>query len=155
MQVAVGGKSSIVFPSQGFFFFNFNFSVFFYWIFFICIPNVISFPGFLSINPHPIPPHSSFIRVFPHPSTHPLPPVSLSWYSPTLRHWTLTWPRTSPPIDARQGHPLLHMQLEPWVYPCVLFEWWFSLWELWGFGWLILLFFLWGCKPHQLFQSFL
>ena len=25
------------------------------------------------------------------------------------------------------------MQLEPWVPLCVLFGWWFSLWELWGF----------------------
>jgi len=28
------------------------------------------------------------------------------------------------------------MQLEPWVPPCVLFGWWFSPWELWGF-WLV------------------
>jgi hypothetical protein len=28
------------------------------------------------------------------------------------------------------------MQLEPWVAPCVLFRWWFSLWELWGI-WLV------------------
>jgi hypothetical protein len=25
----------------------------------------------------------------------------------------------------------LHMQLESWVPPCVLFGWWFSPWELW------------------------
>jgi hypothetical protein len=31
-----------------------------------------------------------------------------------------------------QGHPLLHMQLEPWVPPSVLFGWWFSPWELLG-----------------------
>ena len=35
-------------------------------------------------------------------------------------------PMASPPIDARQGHPLLHIQLEPWVPPCVLFGLWFS-----------------------------
>jgi hypothetical protein len=36
-------------------------------------------------------------------------------------------------------------------------DWWFSPWELWGkvSGWLILLFFLWGCKPLQLLQFFL
>jgi hypothetical protein len=28
------------------------------------------------------------------------------------------------------------MQLEPWVPPCVLLGWWFSIWELWGF-WLV------------------
>jgi hypothetical protein len=44
----------------------------------------------------------------------------------------LTRPRASSPIDVQQGHPLLHMQLEPWVPPCVLFGWWFSPWELWG-----------------------
>jgi hypothetical protein len=38
--------------------------------------------------------------------------------------------------DAWQGHPLLHMQLEPWVLSCVLFGWWFIPWELWGY-WLV------------------
>jgi hypothetical protein len=28
------------------------------------------------------------------------------------------------------------MQLEPWVPPCILFGWWFSPWELWGY-WLV------------------
>jgi hypothetical protein len=32
--------------------------------------------------------------------------------------------------------------------------WWFSPWELWEFDWVILLFFLWGCKPLQFLQSF-
>ena len=40
--------------------------------------------------------------------------------------------KASPPIDVQQGHLLLHMKLEPWVPPCVLHGWWFSLWELWG-----------------------
>jgi hypothetical protein len=41
--------------------------------------------------------------------------------------------RTSvfPPTDDWQDHPLLHMQLEPWVPPCVLFGWWFSPWDFW------------------------
>jgi hypothetical protein len=30
------------------------------------------------------------------------------------------------------------MWLEPWVPPCVLFGWWFSSWELWGY-WLVLI----------------
>jgi hypothetical protein len=29
------------------------------------------------------------------------------------------------------------MQLEPWVPPCVLFGWWFSPWEVWGYYWLV------------------
>jgi hypothetical protein len=42
----------------------------------------------------------------------------------------LPWPRASPPIDARQRHPLVHVQLDPWVPPCISFSWWFSPWEL-------------------------
>ena len=62
-------------------------------------------------------------------STHPPTPTSL----PTISlHWSIYWafigPRTSPPIDAWQGHPLLHMQLEP----CVLLGWWLSPWGIWG-----------------------
>jgi hypothetical protein len=42
----------------------------------------------------------------------------------------------SPPIDGRLGHPLLHVQLETQVPPCVFFDWWFSPRELWGY-WLV------------------
>jgi hypothetical protein len=45
-----------------------------------------------------------------------------------LGHQAFT--RASPFIDVPQGHPLIHMQLEPWVCPCVLFGWWFSPWDL-------------------------
>jgi hypothetical protein len=61
-------------------------------------------------------------------------PASCAWHSPILGHRTFTGPRASPPIDDRLGHPLLHMQLEPRVPPCVFFDWWFSpreLWEYW------------------------
>jgi hypothetical protein len=37
-----------------------------------------------------------------------------------LGHRAFTWPRASTLIDAQQGHPLLHMHLEPWLPPCVL-----------------------------------
>jgi hypothetical protein len=47
-----------------------------------------------------------------------------------------TEPRASLPIDVQQGHPLLHMQLEPWVPLCELFGWWFNPREFWGF-WLV------------------
>jgi hypothetical protein len=80
--------------------------------------------------------------------THPSSPASPSWLSPTLRHQTLPGPRASPPIDVRQGHPLLHMQLEPW---------WFNSWELGAgggeSGWFILLFFLWVANPFSSFSS--
>jgi hypothetical protein len=65
--------------------------------------------------------------------THPLtsPPSN----SPTLEHpLRLQGPRASPPIDAWQGHPLLHVQLGPCVPPCVLLGWWLSPWELRGVG---------------------
>ena len=56
----------------------------------------------------------------------------LALASPTLVHRAFTGPRASPSIDDWQGHYLLHMRLEPWVSPCVLFGWWFSPWEFWG-----------------------
>ena len=68
----------------------------------------------------------------------PKTPTSASWscYSPILEHRTFTEPRASPPNDDQLGHPLLHIQLEPWIPPCVLFGWWFSPWDLWGY-WLV------------------
>ena len=59
----------------------------------------------------------------------PPTPTSWPWHSPTLGHRAFIGPRASPPIDDRLGYPLLHMQLEPWVPPCVLFGLWFSAWE--------------------------
>jgi hypothetical protein len=70
----------------------------------------------------PTPPHTpSLLLLLPNPPT--LTP--LFWHSPTLGHRAFSRPRASPPIDAQQGHSLLHMQLEPWVPPCVLFGWWY------------------------------
>ena len=56
----------------------------------------------------------------------------LAWHSPVLGHMIFTRPRASLPIDGRLGHPLLHMQLETPVSPCVFFDWWFSPKELGG-----------------------
>lgn len=63
------------------------------------------------------------VRVLPNPSPTPshLPTLTFLFTGTS----SLTGPRTSP-IDAQQCHPLLHMRLEPWVPPCVLFGWWFS-----------------------------
>ena len=44
--------------------------------------------------------------------------------------------RVSTPIDDWLGHPLLQMQLEPWVLPRVLFGWWFRFWDFWMY-WLV------------------
>jgi hypothetical protein len=61
-------------------------------------------------------------------------PLPLLTNPPTPTYWfwqrTFTGPRASLPIGDQQGHSLLHMQLEPWVPPYVLFGWWFSPWEL-------------------------
>jgi len=102
--------------------------------FFFCLYFYISkgipFPVFPFINSlsHPLPPF--LMRVFPQPSTHPfLPPrpdIPL-----TLGDQALAVSRASAPTGAQQGHPLLHMQQEPWVYRCVHFGCWFSPWELW------------------------
>ena len=70
---------------------------------------------------------------FPRP-THRPTPSSLPWHSPTVGHWAFPGPRASPFVDVWKGHPLLHMQLEPWDSPCVLFGWWFTSWEIWGWG---------------------
>ena len=91
------------------------------------ILNVIPFPSFPSENPYPF---------SPPPAHQPSTPASCSWHSPILGHITFTGPRDSPLTHDLQGHPLLNMQLEPWVPPCVLFGWWFGPWELWGY-WLV------------------
>ena len=63
------------------------------------------------------------------------PPAFLSWYTPTLLHPGISLhfpgPGTSPSFHVQQGHPLLHMHLEPWVSPCVLSGWYFCFWDLW------------------------
>ena len=77
--------------------------------------------------PYPLPPP---------PAPQPTHSHSWPWHSPILGHRTFTGPRASPPIDDQLGHPLLHIQLEPQVPPCVFFDWWFSSKELWGY-WLV------------------
>ena len=96
-------------------------------ILFIYISNVIPHLCFPSANPLSHSPPAASMRVLP---THLLTPTSPTWHSPTLEHQASTGPRVSPPIDARHGHPLLHMQLEPWVPPCVHFCWWFNVHDL-------------------------
>jgi hypothetical protein len=80
--------------------------------------------------PYPFPPPP--LHLLPNPPT----PTLLSWHSPTLEHRIFTGPRASPPIDDQLGHPLLHIQLELQVPPCVFFDWWFSSKELWRY-WLV------------------
>jgi hypothetical protein len=60
-------------------------------------------------------------------------------------HWCLTRPSSATYAVGATGHSI-----------CTP-GWWFSPWVLWGLGsgWLVLLFFLWGCKPLQNHQFFL
>jgi hypothetical protein len=62
----------------------------------------------------------------PAPAHQPTHSHLLTLAFPILGHRALTGSRASPLIGVQQGHPLLHMQLESWVPPCVLFGWWFS-----------------------------
>jgi hypothetical protein len=96
-------------------------------IFFIYISNVIPFPSFPSEKPL-YPPLPLF--------TNTPTPASWPWQSFILGYRTLTGPRASLPFDDRLGHPMLHMQLEPWVPPCIVFGCLFSPRELWEY-WLV------------------
>jgi hypothetical protein len=53
-------------------------------------------------------------------------PTSWPWHSPTLGQRAFTGRKVSPPTDDWLDQLLLHMQLETWVPPCVLFGLWFS-----------------------------
>jgi hypothetical protein len=70
------------------------------------------------------------------PAPQPTHSHFLAWPSPILGHRIFARPRASPPIDGQVGHPLLHMQLETWIPPCVFFDWQFSPREFWGY-WLV------------------
>ena len=120
-------------------------------ILFICISNVIPSPGFPSGNILSHIPPSCFYEGTP-PPTHPLPSLCPG-HSPTLEHQAFTGPRASIPIDLQQGHPQLHMQLEPWDPLCVLFGWWFCPLEFWVI-WLVNIVVLMGCKPFSSFSPF-
>lgn len=50
---------------------------------------------------------------------------------PYREHQTFTGRRVFPPIYAREGNSLLHMQVQLWVPPCVRVGWWFSPKEFW------------------------
>jgi hypothetical protein len=87
------------------------------------------------------------VVLYPPATPYSLPSIQVHW----VIYHTFMGQRTSNFFDASQGHTLLHMQLEL----CLLFCWWLSPWEFWGWsGCLILLFFLWSCKPIQFLQSF-
>jgi hypothetical protein len=91
-------------------------------------------------------PAPAFMRVPPNPPIHS---CLTEPAFPYLEHWVSTGPRTSPAIDAREGicswsQGSLHVySLVGGLVPG----------SSGGSGWLILLFFLWGCNPRQLLPS--
>ena len=93
-------------------FFNWTFSLFTFQMF-------SSFQVFPLETPYSISPLPASMKVLPHPPTSTFPP----WQTPT-------GPRAAALTDDQQDHPLLHMRLEPWFPPCVLFSWWSSPQEL-------------------------
>jgi len=108
-----------------------------YWIFLFTFQMLFPFPVYHPSKP-PIPSLSpSSIRVFPLPNHPPscLPTLAFPYIGGSSLGRTQDFPR----IGAQQGHPLLHMQLESQVCPCVLFGCWFSPWELWLVGIIVLM----------------
>jgi hypothetical protein len=110
----------------------------------------------LSLPPevsYSIPPPPASMRVFPNPPTHPFrhfcPPISL--------HWAIE--------PSQDRGPLLPLMPNKAIL-CYIYGWSHGTLHVYslvgglvpgssgGSGWLIL-FFLWGCKPLQLLQSFL
>jgi hypothetical protein len=121
------------------------------YIFFIYISSVIPFPALLFENRQSY--HSSpcLYEGVP-PASHQLlpscPGISYTGAS------NATGPRVATPIDTKQGHPLLYMQLEPWVPPCIFFGWWSSSQELQGSGLLTLLLHPRAANPLSSFSPF-
>jgi len=102
---------------------NKTFKTFFNWIFYVFTFQMLS--PFLVPHPLPIP-----LLLWGCSPTHT--PTSTPWHSPTLG---IKQPRAKG-FSSHWCPTRLHMQLEPWIPPCVLFVWWSSPWEFWGF-WLV------------------
>jgi hypothetical protein len=97
-------------------------------IFFLIVLNIfVFFIGcFIYLHFKCFPP--SWFPLCNPPTKNPPSPLLL-WrcsYTQSLHFTSLAFPSTGPqaslPTDAQQGHPLLHMRLEPRVTPCVLWH---------------------------------
>jgi hypothetical protein len=100
------------------------FSFFFYWLSYLFTFQML-FPTTSPLFPFPLllwgcSPTHSFLTALAFPYTGAW---SLYRTKGLSSHWCQTRPSS-----------LLHIQLESWVCPCVLFGWWFNPWELWGGG---------------------
>jgi hypothetical protein len=105
-------------------------------------------------TPYPIPPPSASMRVFPHQTTHPLLPPC-----PGIPpHWGIEPSQDQGPLLSLMPDKPIHCYICSWsheshhVYSLVG-----SLvpGSSGGSGWLLLLFFLWDCKPLLHLKSFL
>jgi hypothetical protein len=96
--------------------FVFTFKIFFNWVFSLFTFQMLP-PSPVPVleNPYPILLSPCFYEGIPPPTHSHLPTL----HSPAMGHLSdFLRPKISSPIDARQGHPLLHMQLEPCVHLC-------------------------------------
>jgi hypothetical protein len=119
----------------------------FYWIFSLftfqmLFPFLVSFPSGNNLSY----PCSPFFYEGAPPLTHPPTPTS-----PPSLDQAFKGPRTSPSIDAWQGHPLDGCVFS-WSHVYSFVDG-LVLGSFGGSSWLISLFFLWGCKPLQLLHS--
>ena len=99
-------------------------------ILFIYISNNILLAGYPSTTP-PVPPSSPFpiICLYEDVSS-PINPLQPHCSSIPL-HWGIKPLQDQWPPLPLTSDKAIHMYLEPWPPPCIIFAWWFSLWKLW------------------------
>jgi hypothetical protein len=131
------------------------FSSFLLDIFFIYISNVIPFPGFPSPrNPLSHTPSTCFYEGVP-PSTYPLPPPLPS----IPLHWGIKSSQDQGPLFSLISNKAILCYICNWshrfLHVCYSLVDGLVPVSSEGSNWLILLFFLWDCKPLQLLRYFL
>jgi hypothetical protein len=121
-------------------------------IFFIYISNVIPFSCFPSRTPHHfiLPPPS--MRVLSHHPPTPTPHPGI------ILHWVIEPSHDQGPLLPLMSNKAILCYIGGWSHGSL--HVYYLVGGLvpvssWGSGWLILLFFLWGCKPDHLLQSLL
>ena len=74
---------------------------------------------FQMLSPFLVSPLKTSHPISPSPAHYPTHSQFPVLAFPYIGHQAFTRRRASPFIDVPQGHPLLHMQLESWVYPLI------------------------------------
>jgi hypothetical protein len=103
-----------------------SYLIYFYFILFLSI--FIGYFIYLHFKCYPLsrfPPIS--MRGLPHTPT----PASPPWHSPTTGYQDFTGPGAPPPIDAQQGHPLLHIHRLFYFILFYFILFYFILFEVW------------------------